>query len=103
MISTSIKEKVTKGKWSSDGHNIMAKGKTGRIGQSFVINVPCHENKFAKDLEGEVNARLMAHAKEMLLFIEEALQELMNGGYSDNDAYGKLFNKGNDLLSKIDQ
>jgi len=66
----------TKGKWKASSIFILAEGKTGGIGQSFVQEIPRHENKFAVDIEGLANAKLMAASPTMLNAIEKTTQKL---------------------------
>jgi hypothetical protein len=71
---SSILEKITPGKWSSEGIHIKAEGKTGRIGQSFLIQIPSYDNKFSECQESIANAKVWAASKEALSIIERLAQ-----------------------------
>jgi len=59
--------KYTKGKWVAKGLHILCEGKTGSIGQAFIMNIS-HDltGKGIPDTEGEANAKLFAAAPELL-------------------------------------
>lgn len=58
-------ELFTRGELFSSGILIRKTGSVGAIGQSFILNTPCHENGFAPDKEAEANASLWAAAPDM--------------------------------------
>lgn len=71
--------KITEGKWKAKGLHILCEGKTGSIGQAYVMNMT-HDNtgKSLPDKEGEANAKLFAASKDLLkwcLWLREAIKE----------------------------
>jgi hypothetical protein len=58
-------QNATKGEWYAKDIHVMSEGVMGRIGQSFIMNLPRPENNFAKDTEALTNARLFAASKDM--------------------------------------
>jgi hypothetical protein len=68
--------KGTPGEWTISGRFVQAPNKNGgmlQLGQSFVMELPRHENKFTEDVEGLANAKLFAASKR----IGEALQGIV--------------------------
>jgi hypothetical protein len=56
----------TSGEWKAKGIHIIAGGKVGRLGQAFLIEIPCYENNFSECEESKLNAKLFAGSKIMI-------------------------------------
>ncbi len=82
--------KHTQGKWYAKGLHIMIEGKTGSQGQAFHQQIPSYENKFAKDLEGEANARLIAAAPDLLAFAQEMIKRYPNSPWISEQAQAAI-------------
>lgn len=73
--------KITEGNWYANGIHIMREGNThNKIGQSFIRNIPCYENKFSEDQESLANAVLMAAAPKLLENLERIIDRIEENG-----------------------
>lgn len=99
----SILNKITPGKWESTGINIMAKGKPGRIGQSFLIHIPSYNNKFAECQESIANAKVWAASKEMLSIIEKLAKWLNEENEPNGNAVIHIAEEAETLLTELNK
>lgn len=53
-----------------------------------------------KELKKSTIRKLEA-VPDMIDFIERIVKHLQNGGYSNNDIYGKMYEEGRNILTKI--
>ena len=92
-----METKFTKGTLKNHGLHILKEGKSGSIGQSFIMDIK-HDShgKSIPDIEGLANAKLWAAAPDLY----EALEELLNSlnSYDENDI--DAINKAKSALSK---
>lgn len=96
---SSIKDKITPGEWESTGYHIRSDKRFAPIGQSYVADVPRHENKFAVDTEGIANAKLWASSKSML----DILERLDKWGKNEhrNDTFWEIVDEATNLLKQL--
>jgi len=91
----------TRGPWKTHGRFVVI---TGWMKQKTYPGICNTNNKDYAGLsleEKEANAKLISIAPDMADFIDEVLYHFRNGGYDNQTVFGKLYEKGEKLITKI--